>query len=159
MTVRSSAQVAAASAALLLGACASQTASIAPPTSALGPSPAAQTVTQLPAAGAYTMTAEEMELDCKKLTGRMAVRIVQVRDFQTRTQSTSLSRSIQTAVKPAYGGSGEGTDPDGRYARDRAMLDAYNQRLAEKNCANFDLNAELDPNAKDPPRTRPLKKS
>lgn len=105
------------------------------------------------------MTAEEMELDCKKLTGRMAVRIVQVRDFQTRTQSTSLSRSIQTAVKPAYGGSGEGTDPDGRYARDRAMLDAYNQRLAEKNCANFDLNAELDPNAKDPPRTRPLKKS
>jgi hypothetical protein len=105
------------------------------------------------------MSADELALDCKKLTGRTAVRIVQIRDFQTRTQSTSLSRGIQWAVQPAYGGKGEGSDPDGRYARDRAMLEAYNQRLAEKNCANFDLNAELAPGATEPPRTRPLKKS
>lgn len=139
---------------MLLGACASQTGAIAPPAS-----PIAETVTRLPSAGGYTLTADEMALDCKKLTGRMAVRIVQVRDFQTRSQATSLSRGIQSAVKPAWGGSGEGTDPSGRYARDRAMLEAYNQRLAEKNCANFDLDAELDPNAKEPPRTRRLKKS
>jgi hypothetical protein len=140
---------------MLVSACASQTADLAPPASSL----TAETVTRLPSGGGYTLTAEEMGLDCRKLTGRMAVRIVQVRDFQTRTQTTSLSRGIQTAMKPAYGGHGEGTDPYGRYARDRAQLEAYNQRLAEKNCANFDLDAELAPGAKDPPRTRPLKKS
>lgn len=154
MTSRATAWGTAALAAMLLGACASQTGAIAPPAS-----PVAETVTRLPSAGGYTLTADEMALDCKKLTGRMAVRIVQVRDFQTRSQATSLSRGIQSAVKPAWGGSGEGTDPSGRYARDRAMLEAYNQRLAEKNCANFDLDAELDPNAKEPPRTRRLKKS
>jgi hypothetical protein len=38
------------------------------------------------------------------------------------------------------------------------MLEAYNQRLAEKNCPNFDLEAELSPDAKDPPRTRSVAK-
>ncbi|WP_334146564.1 hypothetical protein [Hyphomicrobium sp.] len=141
----------------LLGACASQTASIAPPTSSV--TPAAETVARLPSAGGYTLSPEEQALDCRKLTGRMAVRIVQIRDFQTRTQATSLSRNLQVAAKPVYGGSGEGSDPYARYARDRAQLEAYNQRLAEKNCPNFDLEAELAPGAKDPPHTRPLKKS
>jgi hypothetical protein len=141
----------------LLGACASQTAGIAPPTSSV--TPAAETVTRLPSAGGYALSAEEQALDCRKLTGRMAVRIVQIRDFQTRTQATSLSRSLQVAAKPVYGGSGEGSDPYARYTRDRAQLEAYNQRLAEKNCPNFDLEAELAPGAKDPPHTRPLKKS
>lgn len=154
MTIRAKTRGLAALATLVLGACASQTGGITPPTS-----PLAETVTQLPATAAYQMTPDDLALDCKKLTGRMAVRIVQIRDFQTRQQTTSLSRGIQTAVKPAFGGSGEGSDPDGRYARDRAMLEAYNQRLAEKNCANFDLGAELAPGADEPPRTRPLKKS
>jgi hypothetical protein len=154
MTIRTRAWSSAACAAVLLGACASQTASIAPPAS-----PVAETVTRLPSGGGYTLTAEEASLDCRKLSGRMAVRIVQIRDFQTRTQTTSLSRGLQTAAKPAFGGSGEGSDPYARYARDRAQLEAYNQRLAEKNCANFDLDAELAPGAKDPPRTRPLRKS
>ena len=153
MTIPAKAQIPAVLAVLLLGACASQSGSIAPPTASIAP--AAETVSRLPPAGAYQMKSEEMALDCRQLTGRMAVRIVQIRDFQTRTQTTSLSRGIQTAAKPMHGGSGEGSDPDGRYARDRAQLEAYNQRLAQMNCANFDLDAELDPNAKGPPRTRP----
>lgn len=164
MTSPAKAHLSAALLALLLGACASQSASIAPPTGSLGPTvsaspPPAETVSQLPAAGGYQMTAEEMHQDCRKLTGRMAVRIVQIRDFRQRVQTTGLSRGLQTAVKPAFGGSGEGTDPDGRYARDRAMLEAYNARLAQMNCANFDLDAELNSNAKGPPRTRPLRKT
>ena len=146
-------------AAMLLGACASQTgtitSSITPPAAALRPTPvAAETVSRLPSAAGYRMSPEELALDCRKLTGRMAIRIVQIRDFQTRTRSTSLSRGIQQATKPAWGGSGEGSDPDARYSRDRAMLEAYNHRLAEKNCANFDLDAELAPGATEPPRTR-----
>lgn len=105
------------------------------------------------------MKPDELALNCKKLTGRMAVRIVQIRDYQSRHQTTALSRTIQSTTTSVMGGSKEGTDPVGRYARDRAQLEAYNQRLAEKNCANFDLNAELDPNAKDPPRTRRPNKS
>lgn len=141
----------------MLGACASETGSVAPPSASLAP--VAETVTRLPPAGGYQMKPEELALDCRKLTGRMAVRIVQIRDFQTRSRATSLSRGIQAAAKPAFGGSGEGSDPDARYARDRAMLEAYNRRLAEKNCANFDLDAELDPSATGPPRTRPLRKT
>ncbi|MCC7250369.1 hypothetical protein [Hyphomicrobium sp.] len=154
MTIRARSRTAPALAAVLLGACASQTGDIAPSIS-----PVAETVTRLPPASGYQMKPEELALDCRTLTGRMAVRIVQIRDYHTRSQATVLSRGMQTVSKPAWGGSGEGTDPGARYARDRAMLEAYNHRLAEKNCANFDLDAELDPNAKEPPRTRPLKKS
>lgn len=118
-----------------------------------------QTVSRLPSPGGYQLSADELSLDCKKLTGRTAVRIVQIRDFQSRTQATYLARGMQTAFKPANGGRGEGSDPDGRYTRDRAQLEAYNQRLAEKNCPNFDLTAELNPAAKDPPRTRQPNKS
>lgn len=142
---------------LSLGGCASQSEGIAPPTASIVP--AGETVSKLPSAAGYQLSAAELELDCKKLTGRMAVRIVQVRDFQTRRQTTSLSRDMQAATKPVFGGSTEGLDPDGRYARDRGMLEAYNRRLEEKNCANFDLDAELSPNATEPPRTRPVNKS
>jgi hypothetical protein len=164
MSMPAKARSAVAFTALLLGACASQSGGLAPVASTVGPSPvsqtpAGQTVSRLPSGVGYTLSNDELALDCKKLTGRMAVRIVQIRDFQTRTQTTALSRGLQTAVKPAFGGSGEGSDPNGRYARDRAQLEAYNRRLAEKNCANFDLAAELDPSAKEPPRTRPLNRS
>lgn len=159
MTIRPKAQSLAVLAAqllasLVLAGCASQSGGIAPVATPVG-----ETVTRLPPAGGYTLTADELALDCKKLTGRMAVRIVQVRDFQTRSQASSVARGIQTAMQPAWGGSGVGSDPQSRYARDRAMLQAYNQRLAEKNCANFDLNAELDAGAKGPPRTRSVKQS
>jgi len=141
-------------ASLVVSACASQSGMIASPAGSVG-----ETVDRLPPSGAYALTPEELALDCRKLTGRMAVRIVQIRDFQSRTQATSLSRGFQAAAKPVYGGSGEGSNPEGRYARDRAQLAAYNERLAEKKCANFDLDAELAPGAKDPPRTRPANKS
>ncbi|WP_333795397.1 hypothetical protein [Hyphomicrobium sp.] len=162
MTTPARAWIPATLAALLLGACASQTDGIQLPTASITPpSPAvpAETVTRLPSRGGYQLTAEELDLDCRKLTGRMAVRIVQIRDFQSRVLTTSLSRGLQSAARPAFGGSGEGSDPEGRYARDRAMLEAYNQRLADQNCANFDLDAELAPGATDPPRTRPLRRS
>lgn len=166
MTTRAIALTTAAAAALLLGACASQSGGLSTAMSPTGETgsvgrttTAAETVNRLPSPGSYQLTSDDLSLDCKKLTGRMAVRIVQIRDYQSRDQATMLARGIQTAWKPANGGRGEGSDPGGRYAHDRAQLEAYNQRLAEKNCANFDLSAELDPSAKDPPRTRPLKKS
>jgi hypothetical protein len=144
---------------LAFAGCASQGEVLGPTTTASIVPPPSQTVSRLPSGTGYQLSGNELELDCRKLTGRMAVRIVQVRDFQTRRQTTALSRGVQSATKPIFGGSSEGIDPDGRYARDRGMLEAYNQRLAEKNCPNFDLETELSPDAKEPPRTRPLPKT
>lgn len=149
---------------LLLGACASQSPSLT--TSSLAPpsvNPAAQpveTVSRLPAEAGYRLTTAERDLDCRKLTGRMAVRIMQLRDYQNRVQASAVSRAMQSTVSPYIGkGTSSGADPDGRYAHDRAKLAAYNDLLAEKKCANFDLEAELNPAAKGPPRTRPSQQS
>ena len=174
MTAASTSHLTAALAALLLGACASQGGSNLT-TSSLGPAPQAagsahqatsqglapaETVSRLPAEGAYQLTAAERDMDCRALTGRMAVRIMQLRDYENRHQASLVSRAIQSTTSPVFfGGSGAGLDPDGRYRRDRAQLVAYNGLLAEKQCANFDLEAELSPGAKEPPRTRPSKRT
>jgi hypothetical protein len=52
---------------------------------------------------------------------------------------------VQTATTSVLGGTKEGTDPDSRYARDRAVLEAYNNQLAAKGCPTFNLVAELKP--------------
>lgn len=96
-----------------------------------------------PPAAEYKLSQDEQGLDCKKLSGRMQVRILQIRDYETRAKTTALSRTLQTATTTVIGGSQVGTDPDGRYAKDRAMLEAYNKQLAAKGCHTFDLEAEL----------------
>jgi hypothetical protein len=95
--------------------------------------------------GGYTLTAEELALDCRKLTGRMQVRILQIRDYSERGGSTGLSHAMQTATTSVLGGTKEGADPASRYARDRAVLEAYNNQLAAKGCPTFNLVAELKP--------------
>lgn len=145
---------------LLLCACASQgpaltTSSLAPQPGSASSGTSGQTVSRLPAAAGYRLSQTERNLDCRTLTGRMAVRIVQLRDYHHRVRTSAVSRGMQSVVSPFVGnGLATGTDPDGRYARDRAQLAAYNDLLAHKECANFDLEAELNPAAKGPPRTR-----
>lgn len=94
----------------------------------------------------YRLSKEEQALDCKKLTGRMQVRILQIRDFNQHSPQTSIgSRLMQQAVTPIFGGTTIGASPSADHARDRAMLEAYNRRLAEKQCKTFDLDKELKP--------------
>jgi len=94
-------------------------------------------------AGGYQLSAQELAYDCKKLTGVMQVRILQIRDYESRSKSSSASRAMQSITTPIFGGTRQGMDPDGQYQRDRAMLDAYNARLAEKHCKTYDIDAEL----------------
>lgn len=94
-------------------------------------------------APAYVLNAEELALDCKKLTGRMQVRILQVRDYRQRETTTLLSRGMQVATTTVIGGTNEGVFLDSRYEKDLAMLEAYNRQLAAKQCKTFDLEAEL----------------
>lgn len=75
----------------------------------------------------------------------MQVRILQIRDYAERPGSTGFSHAMQTATTSVLGGTKEGTDPASRYARDRAVLEAYNNQLAAKGCPTFNLVAELKP--------------
>jgi hypothetical protein len=96
---------------------------------------------------AYQLSKEELALDCKRLTGRMQIRILQARDASVRGGGTMAARGLQSVTTPIFGGTLHGADPAADFARDRAMLEAMNKQLAAKNCATFDLDAELQPRA------------
>jgi hypothetical protein len=97
------------------------------------------------AAGAYTLSAAELALSCKDLTGRMQLRILDIRDYDESGQTSSASRTLQSGFAAIFGGSDAGTDPNARHQHDRARLEAYNQQLRTLNCPSFDLDAELQP--------------
>jgi hypothetical protein len=92
---------------------------------------------------AYQLSERERKYDCKKLTGAMQVRILQVRDYNERNKPSLAARGMQGVTTPIWGGTKEGMDPDGQHRRDLAMLEAYNGLLAQKKCKTFDLAAEL----------------
>ena len=96
-----------------------------------------------PAPSSYLLTAEEIKLDCPKLTGRMRIKIANMRDGVQRPDASAASRTIQSALTPVMGGTQRGMDPTADLQRDRAKLEAYNKRLAEKKCKTLDLDAEL----------------
>jgi len=98
-------------------------------------------------AGGYQLTAEEQKYDCRKLTGQMQIRILQMRGYDSRKKSSMAARGVQTITTPIFGGTKEGIDPDGQYRKDLAQLEAFNQQLAAKKCKTFDLQAELAPTA------------
>ena len=91
----------------------------------------------------YQLSVDELGYDCRKLTGLMQVRILQMRGYENRRHPSAVARNVQSVATPIFGGTKEGVDPDGQYQRDRAMLEAYNQRLALKDCKTFDIAAEL----------------
>jgi len=106
--------------------------------------------------GFYALSEEEKKLDCKKLTGRMQVRILQLRDPANRPVGSAISQGAQVAIKPILGGTAFGVDPAQSMARDRAMLEAYNAQLKAKNCATYDLEKELaTPGVRETPRPQP----
>jgi len=138
----------------LVGGCAGST--VEKPPSLLTVSPP----TSEAAAHGYELSKKELGYGCKKLAGVMQVRILQIRGYDTRKKASMAARGMQGVATPIFGGTTEGLDPDGQYRRDLAMLDAYNRRLAEKNCNTFDLAAELrGTDLYDTPRPKGAKKS
>ena len=90
----------------------------------------------------YQLSEEELKFDCKKLTGTMQIRILQMRDYDPSKKTSTVARSLQSLTTPIFGGTKEGVDPDGQYLKDRAMLEAYNRQLGATQCKTFDLDAE-----------------
>lgn len=99
------------------------------------------------AAATYQLTEKELGYDCKKLTGTVQVRILQLRSAAGQQRTTEASRIIQQATTPIFGGTAYGTAPDAQRQADLAMVEAYNRRLVEKRCRSFDLRAALSPAA------------
>lgn len=93
----------------------------------------------------YQLTPEEQALECKQLTGRMQIRILEIRDYNERSRTTLAARALQSGSTTVFGGPKAGIDPDGTYAKDRATLEAYNAQLAAKGCKTYDLESELQP--------------
>jgi hypothetical protein len=126
----------------LLASCASSAPDARSPATAAVASAAAGS--HHPVAGSV-LSAQELKLSCRKLTGRMQVRILQIRDHDHRASTSAASRLAQRTATSFYGGPRHGIDPHAEYERDRAMLAAYNRQLAAKGCKTFDLDAELTP--------------
>jgi hypothetical protein len=91
----------------------------------------------------YQLSDQEKKYGCKKLTGIMQVRILQIRDYDPDKKATMVARGLQSVATPIFGGTTTGINPDAQYRKERAMLEAYNARLAEKKCKTYDLDAAL----------------
>lgn len=107
------------------------------------PQPSESMVTGSVSGAGYQLSEEELKYDCAKLTGRMQIRILQVRGYDADKQVSMAARGMQAFATPIWGGTKEGSDPEGQHRKDLAMLEAYNRQLAAKKCKTFDLDAEL----------------
>jgi len=94
---------------------------------------------------------EELKLDCKKLSGRMQIRIMQMRSERPQDAPSSIAGALQKSTRPVYGGTTYSLDSAKQMSSDRAWLEAANKQLSAKNCRTFDLEAELKRPASDPP--------
>jgi Tfp pilus assembly protein PilX len=101
------------------------------------------------AGGVYQLSAEEQGMDCKKLSGRVQVRLLQMRNMQGAAAPSGLAQDVKQAGSAAAGvllgkSSTFETDAGKRASGDRAMLAAYNKQLAAKGCKTYDIDAELN---------------
>ncbi len=89
---------------------------------------------QAPAAPASQLNAKEMTLDCAKLNGLVRMRAMQIKDAEQRSGPNAAGRAIHGVAAAVNGAPKRGMDPAADSAEDRAMLEAYKKRMAEKKC-------------------------
>lgn len=108
------------------------------------------------AGSSYTLTDEEKALDCRRLTGRLQVRLLALRGEEYKVQPSEAAQSMRSATSAALGTT-TAKNAAARAANDRPVLDAYNKRLAELGCPSFDIGKELEarPSAPTPYPTNP----
>ncbi|OYW53512.1 MAG: hypothetical protein B7Y80_14765 [Hyphomicrobium sp. 32-62-53] len=108
----------------------------------------------------YTMSAEEKALDCRRLTGRIQVRLLALRGEAYKVQPSAAAQSMRSATSAALG-TDTAKNAAVRAAAERPVLEAYNARLVELSCPSFDLGKELEarPSAPTPYPTIPARKA
>lgn len=93
--------------------------------------------------GVYQLGPTELKFDCKKLAGRIQLRLLTLRDAAAGARSSTAAQVLHGTAGAVLGGSTVRASPDSELRRDRAMVEAYNRQLAAKGCKTFDLEAEL----------------
>lgn len=104
----------------------------------------------------YKLTPEEAELDCKKLAGRVQIRILEFRSGLKPEEASTIARTIQSA-NAMFGGPTAGLNATAEHQRDAAQLQAFNKQLADKNCRSFDIAKALTSTDTVPSPTVPAK--
>lgn len=117
-----------------------------------------QTAATTSAAGNYTLSAEESELDCKKLAGKVQLRILEVRSGMKPEEASSIAKALQS-TEALFGGSTQGLNATAEHQRMVAQLAAYNKQLADKDCRSFDIAKALTSTDAVPSPTIPPKSS
>jgi hypothetical protein len=110
----------------------------------------------------YQAPADDKKLNCKQLSGRVQVLILQLRGYGDRKQASGLARGLQSAFSATVGTTATGADPAGEHAADLKRLQDYNQRLVASGCNSYDLDYELkqtDPLVSPSARIPPPKKT
>ena len=94
--------------------------------------------------GTYQLSETENKLECGRLTGTMYIIIARLRDVKISKPPSALA-SFAQKMSALTGGTEAGVSLEDDIARERARLEAFNRRLAEKQCKTLDLEAELNP--------------
>lgn len=92
--------------------------------------------------GQYQLNTREQGMDCKSLTGQAQLAILALRRGPASI-GTGASRGIRNGYASVYADTPDMRSGDGQYAYDRARLIAYNDALATRGCATFDIDKEL----------------
>lgn len=107
-------------------------------------------------AGGYQLVANTPGVDCKKLTGQMQVRILELRG-EPLEETSAVSQAMKSVLGALNGVSFKTKSA----AQDVAKLEADNQSLATAGCPSFDLKKELSAGKSTPtplPTIAPAKK-
>ncbi len=106
--------------------------------------------------GGYVLNAEEKALDCRRLTGRVQVRLLALRGEEYKVAPSAVAGAMRTATSTALM-TDTAKNAAARAAVDRPLLVAYNDRLKELGCKSFDIDKELEarPSAPTPVPTIP----
>jgi len=87
--------------------------------------------------------ADQPETDCGRITGRVHIRVLSLRSSGARSQTTSISRGLNSVTSTIGMSEGQIEAPDARQAREIAELQELNARLKSLGCKSFDLDAAL----------------
>ena len=94
---------------------------------------------------AYVLNSEELALPCNKLKGRIQLRILEVRDRSLKARTSIVANSMQWAANTSGMVHEKGSKTNPGTVQDMIVLTAYNKRLSELGCENYDIETELDP--------------
>lgn len=114
------------------------------------PADADQSPRNAAGSAASLLSPGEREMNCKRMAGRMQVRILELRGAGVSRTGSDFAQTMQSTAQPIFGGTRRGADTAGDNARDIAKLREMNTILKSRGCPHYDLDAELAKDAKAP---------